>query len=465
MLLSRGRRFRPAILLLAVACSRAEPLPPVRVELSGDLDPDVASLVKEHVARVEAAPASSRAHGTLGLVYEANLLWLEAAASFENAAKLDPRDPLWRFHRAVALKEAGESAEAGALLRDAAAELPDAPGVQHRLGQTLLEDGDLAGARAAFGRARLRLPNQPEILVGLASIDVAEGNWASAEGLCRQALRADPANKLAHYALGRALAGLGRSKESAEELAIGLDAKVRYVDDPLGAELRSYRVGFHGQAAEAADLAARRRFAEAAALLAKIVAKRPEDAEMRSNLGAALLELGRVDEAVRELEAALALDETRFATHINLANALLRAGKPEDAMRHADRAVALGAHAARAHMARAQVLAAKEEFEEAYAALQRAVALDARDLTILVMLTEVCSRLDRIEEAEAWCRKAIEVDPTHLPSRVNLATFALISGRTEEARVQTKELQRLAPDEPRVRMLAKELGMPEPVRR
>jgi uncharacterized protein HemY len=48
---------------------------------------------------------------------------------------------------------------------------------------------------------------------------------------------------------------------------------------------------------------------------------------------------------------------------------------------------------------------------------------------------------------------------------VNLAQFAMMAGNLDEARAQVAELQRLAPDEPRVQALASELGLEAPPRK
>jgi uncharacterized protein HemY len=66
----------------------------------------------------------------------------------------------------------------------------------------------------------------------------------------------------------------------------------------------------------------------------------------------------------------------------------------------------------------------------------------------------------RREEGKSWCQAALDLDPSSLPARVNLARLTLSSGDAEAARVQVKELLRIAPDNPRVQALAAEVGLP-----
>src|SRR5262249_12695573 len=147
-----------ALAALLPACGAPLRLDPVEPGETRQLDPEVLELARVKIEAVRADPSNARAHGTLGLLYEANSLWAAAAASFDNASRLDPREALWRYHRSIALREAGETEAANALLAQSARELASLPGVQHRLGQVLLDSGDVEGAWAAFQRALALAP-------------------------------------------------------------------------------------------------------------------------------------------------------------------------------------------------------------------------------------------------------------------------------------------------------------------
>ena len=111
------------------------------------LRPEVQQLVRTNLARAEAAPRDAQAHGRLGMIYEANLLWDAARTSYATAAQLDPDTPAWRLHEAIATREAGDPEAARALLQAVAAEQPDLAAAQQRLGDALLEAGDLDGGQ------------------------------------------------------------------------------------------------------------------------------------------------------------------------------------------------------------------------------------------------------------------------------------------------------------------------------
>src|SRR5262249_23046541 len=95
-----------ALAALLPACGAPLGLDPVQPVEPRKLDLEVLELARVKIEAVRADPSNARAHGTLGLLYEANSLWAAAAASFDNASRLDPREALWRYHRSIALREA-----------------------------------------------------------------------------------------------------------------------------------------------------------------------------------------------------------------------------------------------------------------------------------------------------------------------------------------------------------------------
>jgi len=445
----------------AIGCSPAAkpPIDPVLPPGSMTLEPDVRDLIAKHVALVRELSSPASAHGSLGLVYEANDLWVPAEASYANAAILDPGAPLWRYHRAVVLREVGRTVESNELLLKAAAELPKDPGVQHRLGVVLLELGDVAGSEAAFRRALGAAPGHPSCLVGLAFVCIARDDWAGARDLCLPIVKDDPGFQQAQYALGLAYRGLGDAKHAAIALNLGAEGKTRYLDDPLSAELKSYRVNIMSQITETQVLEKANRNEEALAIWARMVARNPDQKTLITNYGAALLALGRADEAIVQLNRSLALDENEFATHMDLAEAFSLKKQFEQARVHADRAVALAPQVARTHRTRAGVLAAGHEFEAAYQELRRAVELDPHDSVAFGALAEISTLSGHADEAKGWFQMAVDVDPTNLSAFVNLARLNLNAGATEIAMAQVQELLERAPNDKHVRALAAQLGL------
>ncbi|MBI5362934.1 MAG: tetratricopeptide repeat protein [Planctomycetes bacterium] len=446
-----------AALALFAACAPKLELAPVVLADTRSIDPEVLELVRVKVEAATRSRGDARAHGVLGLVYSANGLWEAAEGSLANATRLAPDDPWWRVQHAIALREAGDGARAKTELAEVARALPSEAGVQQRLAQWLLEEGDVAGARAGFERALALVPDQPDLLVGLAGAFVAREDWKTGFDLAARALRRDPSAKSAHYQAGLALRGLGRAAEAERELALGLGAKPRWIDDPSSREAREFRVSFVAQVGDATDLMLQGKHALALPILERVLAKRPDDVNVLGNAAACLQETGNPARGLELLKRALVLDDQAFATHLNLVDAYVRLKQLDDAERHAVRSCQLAPELGRAHLARARVLMLKDQFEPAYLALRESARLDANNPTVYVALVEACAKLMRADEARAWCQRAVELDPLHLPSRVNLAYMTLVAGDLDAAKAQVDELVRIAPENERVQALKREL--------
>ncbi len=438
------------------ACSRPVEFPPVTLADAGELDGEVVALVTRKVQAVEKAPGDAGAHGSLGLAYEANRLWQSAATCFAQAAAIQPDEPLWRYHEAIAADEAGDTEGAFALLRIVATEMPKEAGVQQRLGDWLLERGDSAGAIQAFQRALVLVPGRAEILAGLAQAQLDAGDSAAALRTAEQAVRADPTYGPARFVYGSVLSRIGRDDEAASHLAAGVGAKKRFAADRLAAELDGYAVNWVAQNERATEYLARGRPAEAAELWKRVSAKRPDDPQILVNLGGALLDAGRIDAALETLARAEALNPNEFAIYLNRADGHLRANRLDQALVSAKRAVELGGDVGRTHEMLARILARANRPQEAYAELKRAVALDARDPRLRNALVEVCTQLNLLDEALENCREAVRMDPNSIEYRYKLIVLLVRNQRVDEGWAAYNELARFAPNDERVAKLREE---------
>jgi tetratricopeptide (TPR) repeat protein len=451
------RALLVVFLLPMLACQEAPELPPIVLSDPRGLDAEVLELVATKVEAVRAAPTSAGSRASLGLVYEANGIWDLGAASFAQAAALDERQPLYRYHEALCLREAGETDKALATMKAAARRLENQAGVQQRLGQWLLELGEYEEARQCFERALARMPDHSDVLAGLASVEVERQRWNEAQSLAKRSLKVDPSNRSARYALGMALRGLGREEEARAQLTAGQGAKPRWIEEPLTREFLSYRLTTSGLMEDAAAAAAGGNHGRAAELYSVVARRQPDDATLKNNWAASLTELGRYEESERVLKEALALDPGLFAVELNLCDLYTRMNQLEPARVHGEKAVALGADVGRTHLALARVVALQGDYARAYAQLELSVGLDARNVQAYVALTETAVRLRRFADARNWCRKVLELDSGHVPTRVNLALLSIQENDLEEAKRQLLECEKQAPEMPKVKAIREEL--------
>ncbi len=156
------------------------------------LDPELVSMIEDFAATVQASRRDPTAHGRLGLVYEANGLFVEARRCYEIVVKLTDNTPVWSYHLAIATRQAGDSDGAMQLLRSLAKKHPKFATLHHRLGVALLEAGHLDEAAGAFQRARDLKPSAPAPMVGLADVKLRQHDHAGAAILLQRAVELDP---------------------------------------------------------------------------------------------------------------------------------------------------------------------------------------------------------------------------------------------------------------------------------
>ena len=99
--------------LLPLLAPSQDGLPPVQVPDLEGMDPELVTKIKETVALVLATPADGEAHAQLGLVYEANTVFLAAAKSYQHAIALGEENLEHRFEVIVR----GGETELGRALR------------------------------------------------------------------------------------------------------------------------------------------------------------------------------------------------------------------------------------------------------------------------------------------------------------------------------------------------------------
>lgn len=134
------------------------------------------------------------------------------------------------------------------------------------------------------------------------------------------------------------------------------------------------------------------------------VAKRPDSARARNNLGLSLAAAKRHNEAIEQFRKAIALNPKHAFAHFNLGVALLQSNPASEANR--------------------------AEAEQAY---QRAIEVYPQFVDARINLGKLLSGNRRFDEAIAQYQSALSLDPSAQDARVNLAALQLSLGRNDEA--------------------------------
>jgi len=188
---------------------------------------------------------------------------------------------------------------------------------QHRAGQ-------IAEAERTYRQILGSDPQQPDSLHLLGIIAHQRGDHEQAVGLIRRAIAGKPFAPF-HSNLALALMALGRAGEAAREFAQAIALDQNYAEAHSGLGDAQFMQGQTEQALASYQHAARLKPSAAA----------------QNRIGAALLTLGRFDEAIECCERAVAINPDFPEAHSNLAKAHLGADRPIEATRCAVRALAL----------------------------------------------------------------------------------------------------------------------------
>ena len=313
---------------------------------------------------VEQRPDYSKAHANLGEILNALGRFEEAEAHLRRAIALNPQEKNAHFNLGNTLCEQGRYEEALEAARVAVEQRPDFAEAHTTLGIALTTLGHLEEAEAHLRRAIVLNPRTQNVHLNLGMTLYYQGRFEEALDAARVAVEQHPDFALAHANLGLALNALGRSKEAGTHLRGALDLNPvdsfqklielltpqgRYEEamdliaqaaalapDSMQAAKLHFLMGEtareNGQPEAAAEhymntlemdlhhgvalhwlatlRAQQQRYGEMLELLQRLIALHPNDAATYSNMGIALVFLGRNDEALQRFDQALSLDPT-----------------------------------------------------------------------------------------------------------------------------------------------------------
>ena len=175
------------------------------------------------------------------------------------------------------------------------------------------------------------------------------------------------------------------------------------------------------------------------------VAKRPDNAFARYNLGKALAESGALAESLTHYEAALRLEPTWAHVHYNLGNALADLGRQAEAAAHFRNAVRLKPTYPRAYYNLGNALVAQGQKEEALAAYQTAVAQSPAWPEARENLGSVLLDLGRPSEAVRHFEQIVTAGSATAATHYNLGLCYLFASRRADATREFETALRLDP--------------------
>ena len=386
------------------------------VPLTG-LDSAVAQKIESALKEVRTSPRSAAGWGRLGATLMHYEFPMETRVAFTEAERLDAHNPRWPHLHGLAVS-ATDIASATELFRRATALAggsPDAPRLHFAL--ALSERGLGSEAETEFQALLRQTPSHPVAALGLARIRAANGQFTDATNLLQRCLANPHIRRAAHTLLATAEKALGNHSAAtvAARTAASLPTDAPW-PDPWWTDALTHRVGRKALLEDATTLLDRGNPAGTLELLGRVTNIDPSDAEARYLSGWALNQLGRYDEAERELRLHLQLARDSAKGHAQLAVALLSQKRPADAAPVLETAIAL-----------------KPTWRELRSNLGFALV-----------------QMGRNGEALAQFREALALDPNYLPTYTALAELLSRSGGRTEALQLLRQAAELAPDDARI---------------
>ena len=166
-----------------------------------------------------------------------------------------------------------------------------------------------------------------------------------------------------------------------------------------------------------------------------------------NNLGAALIQQGKIEEGISHYTKALEINPNYWLAYSNFGGYLVGQGKVEEAMHHCSEAVRLNPNSPEAHSNLGLALALQGKFEEAAAHYSEALRLRPEYAHAHRNLGLALERLGRLEEASTHYSKAVFFKPEFVQAHLNLATVLAKQGEFEEAAEQYQKALAIKPND------------------
>ena len=166
------------------------------------------------------------------------------------------------------------------------------------------------------------------------------------------------------------------------------------------------------------------------------------------NLALALMERGRIDEAIDHFYRALEIQPAFPRAHTNIGVALAKLGRYPEAIRHYTEALRLNPNWAGALYNLGNALAAQGEVNDAVEKYNRALALSPKDAEIHNNMGNALFKNGKVDEALNHYKQAVGFKPAFVPALLNLAKAYAAKDEYETARSYFRKVVALEPDQP-----------------
>lgn len=404
---------------------------------TGDLSNSPEALrhrIQECETRLDRWPPDRAALGELSLLYLANGFSREAEQGLRALLKYEPENAHWPHYLAGVVANSGQL-EAAILHWQTVVRLaPDYLPAQLKLGDALLKSNRSTEAAQVYENVFSRAHDEPYALLGLARIDINEGNWSGARQRLEKAIKADPLFSAAYSLLATVGAQLGEQEaaEKARERAT-LIGRFKEAPDPWSDELVDLCYDIYRLRVIASSISATGGGLRALPALQRALQLDPKHAHTHRQLGKLYSQVGDLAKAREALEKAVALLPTDPAAYMDLVEVYRTTHDLPAAFRLLQQGLEHCPDAAGIHYELGLALIADQRSEEALVPLEKSRALDPDNLAVYQQLAVTHFKLGRTADAVDALHAALERNPNHGPVLLMLARYQIESGAADAA--------------------------------
>jgi protein O-mannosyl-transferase len=185
---------------------------------------------------------------------------------------------------------------------------------------------------------------------------------------------------------------------------------------------------------------------EAIAHYQQAIELRPSYAEAHYNLGRLLAQKGQLDDAIAHYEKALEINPTDAEAQNNLGVTLFGSGRVDEAVAHYQQALKLRPDYAEAACNLATALLSKGDLDGAIARYSACLALWPNQAEAQYDLASALLRKGRTDEAIDHYKKALDLRPDSADAYANLGSAFLAKGRVQDAISAYRNALRTSPE-------------------
>jgi len=173
---------------------------------------------------------------------------------------------------------------------------------------------------------------------------------------------------------------------------------------------------------------------------------RPDYADAHFNLGVAQVRQGNVDEAIAHFQKALQIQPDDTQARLALGNALLQQGHVGDALDHFQKAVQVEPDNLEAQVALGSALLQLGQVGEAITHFRKALQIEPRNAEAQCDLGAALFRQGNVDDAIAHFQKALEINPGIAEAHLNLGSAFVKKGEVNEAIAHFQKALTIEPD-------------------